>query len=85
MKIASILKIMVLFCILGFSIACNKDCEEANSPICMEAPPTDEDCQAAFLRWFYNSGSKSCEQIGYSGCTQVGFETREDCELCVCK
>ena len=85
MKISSVLKIIVLFCVILIGTSCNKDCAEANEADCIIRPPTDEDCQAAFLRWFYNSESKSCEEIGYSGCTQVGFATREDCEICLCK
>ncbi|GEM_PF-540823 len=56
----------------------------AMDPACFDTPPTDELCQAVFNRWFYNSETNECEQIGYSGCEQYGFETKQECEDCGC-
>ena len=68
------------------------DCEDKNE--CPDKPvgctdydsiPTSEPCDAYFERWFYVAASNSCEKIGYSGCSQFGFETKEDCEACACE
>lgn len=63
--------------------ACKQDCAVTNSR-CEERPPVGEACLAYFERWFYNEGSNSCELISYSGCSQKGFETKAECEACVC-
>ena len=62
---------------------CSKDCEPKIS-ICSETPPAGELCQAYFNRFFYSEDKNKCEQIGYSGCSQKGFETQEECEECEC-
>jgi hypothetical protein len=64
--------------------SCEKSCITANE-ICLEAPPTDELCQAYFVRWFYEKDSDRCRQIGYSGCTQRGFSNKEECDVCRCR
>ena len=78
--------IILFFTILFlFTIqSCKKECE-INNPVCLETPPTDEVCQAYFERWFYNKGSDKCEMIGYSGCSQKGFESQGECENCGCE
>ena len=63
--------------------ACTKDCQTDN-PICSHTPPTDELCEAAFQRWFYNVEENTCEQISYSGCNQYGFESLKACQECEC-
>ena len=63
---------------------CSKDCEPTIAT-CSETPPTNELCQAAFNRWFYNKEKNKCEQIGYSGCSQKGFATQQECDKCKCK
>ena len=63
---------------------CSKDCEPVNTT-CTERPPKDELCQAYFTRWFYNEDTNQCEEIGYSGCSQQGFETQKVCEECLCR
>jgi hypothetical protein len=67
-----------------FLISCSKDCDPSNSSICSETAPTNEMCQAYFQRWFYNPKSNQCEQISYSGCSQRGFATENECNECVC-
>ncbi len=72
-------------CLLSLTSACNKTRQcETDNPICTERPPTDELCQAYFVRWFYNASTNSCEEIGYSGCSVRGFASEADCEACVC-
>ncbi|MEN8249563.1 MAG: BPTI/Kunitz domain-containing protein [Bacteroidota bacterium] len=56
--------------------------KELKNMTCYDTPPTDEMCTAYFERWFYNESTNSCEKIGYSGCSQYGFETQEECEKC---
>ena len=52
--------------------------------VCSETPPTDEICAAYFTMWFYDKSNSSCRQIGYSGCSKKGFDTKEECESCKC-
>ncbi len=74
--------IFILGSLLGFT-NCNKDCE-IKIDTCKEIPPSNEACEAYFSRWFFTSTNKKCEQIGYSGCSMKGFETKLACEACKC-
>lgn len=79
-------KVLTLIFILGTSLGsmnCNSDCD-IKIDTCKESPPMDELCAAAFTRWFYNTETNKCEQIGYSGCSQKGFDTKQACEACKC-
>ena len=79
------LRSAVISTIIIAIIGCSKDCEpQIATATCNDTPPTEELCQAAFQRWFYNKNKNKCEQIGYSGCSQKGFETLEECEKCKC-
>jgi hypothetical protein len=85
MKNILILSSLIL---LSFSSCQKRNCPSKNCnttvAACEDLPPTDELCQAAFNRWFYNSHTGQCTQIGYSGCAAKGFETKQDCEDCGC-
>jgi hypothetical protein len=61
----------------------NNDCEDIIK-ICEQTPPTNEDCHAFFQRWFFDKTTKACSEISYSGCTQTGFATKQECEACKC-
>ena len=63
---------------------CIKDCEPQLAT-CSETPPTNEACAAAFNRWFFNREKNKCAQISYSGCSQKGFTTHQECEECTCR
>ena len=77
--------ILMVFIFSIFTIpSCQNDCEMSNDPVCLETPPTDELCLAAFERWFYVEATSQCELIGYSGCSQKGFATEEACTSCGC-
>ncbi|MDH5476043.1 MAG: BPTI/Kunitz-type proteinase inhibitor domain-containing protein [Cyclobacteriaceae bacterium] len=79
------LLILTILLIVIFELTnCSKDCESTIST-CKETPPTDELCQAYFNRWFFKEDKNKCEQIGYSGCSQKGFDTLAECEECECK
>jgi hypothetical protein len=82
------MKSFIKFYISTFSIvlliSCSKDCAPSNSSICAETAPTNEMCLAYFQRWFYNPESNQCEQISYSGCSQRGFATENECNECIC-
>jgi len=78
------IKILFLLSILSLT-ACKKDCEPNPTTKCNDTPPTNELCLAAFERWFYDQTKNSCEKVGYSGCSQKGFETKQECEECKCK
>lgn len=75
-----------LFPILLLAIAslsaCKKECD-SSVPACKDQPPTNEMCAAAFNRWFYNAQTNQCQLISYSGCSQKGFATKQDCDGCV--
>lgn len=75
---------VILFALTVGLTSCSKDCEPKHAT-CNETPPTNELCQAAFNRWFFNKDKNKCEQIGYSGCSQKGFATQQECEECKCK
>lgn len=77
------MKFLVLFFIL-FLLSCSKTCDNQQKPGCQEVPPTDEPCLAYFTRWFYNSDSNTCEEIGYGGCSAYGFGSKAECEECQC-
>lgn len=72
------------FVLLSFLYSCSKDCTSENAA-CQDTPPINELCAAYFSRWFYNEESNSCEEIGYSGCSEKGFETKAECESCGCQ
>lgn len=79
--------ISLIFLLLATTImSCTKEtapCETANV-VCRDTVPTNQLCQAYFVRWFYNKDLKSCTQVGYSGCSSEGFATKEECEACKC-
>ncbi len=79
MMLSACLSIFLLF------TACKKTCDTAElNPVCQETVPTEELCLAVFNGWFFDVETQSCAEIGYSGCSQKGFETKEDCETCKC-
>ena len=79
-------RLLLITLLLTINFACEKNSECDDKDLtCYEAPPVGELCDAYFTRWFYNEETNSCEQIGYSGCSSYGFETKEECENCECK
>ncbi len=83
MKIKLQISMTIIVLILGLS-NCSKDCITTITT-CKETVPTDEMCLAAFERWFFNKTKNKCEKIGYSGCSQKGFATQQECDGCKCK
>ncbi len=89
------MKIMYSLLIAAFGLnfaACTRTCEELTpcdqtqkNMACQDVVPTNEMCAAYFTRWFYNSESNNCQQIGYSGCSEKGFATQQECEACKCE
>jgi hypothetical protein len=78
-------KVLIFLSLFLFTLISCKDNDcVSDDPICSETPATDEACLAFFERWFYDSSSSSCQKIGYSGCEQYGFATKEECETCQC-
>ncbi|MCY1529576.1 hypothetical protein D9M68_647280 [compost metagenome] len=69
--------------IVGFS-SCSKKCKTTEGP-CNDKVPVGEACQAYFQRWFFNPATNSCELKAYSGCSQKGFATEQECNACKCK
>jgi len=79
---AKLLAIIILSLIY---FSCNKDCDESNSdPKCNEEPPTTEQCQANYIRWFFDTSSNKCKEVEYTGCNIYGFDSEENCEQCKC-
>lgn len=62
---------------IGF-ISCKKQ-NSVSNPTCKETPPTNELCEAAFQRWFYNPSTSTCQVISYSGCSMKGFASQGEC------
>ena len=79
--IVKFLKALILTSLL-FVVSCADEVVPVISPKCDDAPPTNEICQAYFVSWFYDRNTNSCSQIGYSGCSPHGFETKTECEVC---
>jgi len=75
-------KLLLLSFIVVASLACEDECDNQTAA-CNETVPL-EACQAYFVRWFYDSNTNACEEIGYSGCEEYGFATQEECETCLC-
>lgn len=65
--------------------SCGTPCDIDREDACHEAAPTDELCFAYFERWFYNEAGDACEMVAYSGCSQRGFATEEECGTCKCR
>lgn len=77
-------QLIVIFSLLFCTVSCTKDCTDSQQTKCSETPVTGTTCAAYFESWFYNQGTNTCELIGYSGCSPVGFTTKEECESCDC-
>ena len=82
MKTKIIIPTILIVLTLGLS-NCSKDCEPTIAT-CNDKVP-NEDCLAQFNRWFLDKTKNKCEQISYSGCSQKGFATQQECEECKCK
>lgn len=78
------LLLLLFTSVVGF--ACNKHHDDVSRDAkCGDRAPDGSLCQAVFQSWLYNSDSKSCELKSYSGCSILGFTTKEECEKCKCK
>jgi len=64
-------------------IGCKKDCIPENA-VCQETVPQNELCLAYFERYFFSPKENKCQLKAYSGCSQRGFATLKECELCKC-
>ena len=80
------MKHLIMFCLMFslFFVACEEECHVDNPPAACSDTIPDEFCAVAFNQWFYNESTNTCEQIGYSGCSKVGFDTELECQDCVC-
>ena len=81
-------KIILLSACLFFIIVGATQCKQSCTPTitaCSDVVPTNEMCAAFFSRWFYNKNNGVCELKNYSGCSQKGFATQQECNLCKCK
>ncbi len=75
-------KYILLTILVGFLSSCSDDCKDLPTA-CEDVVPVEE-CLAVFSGWFYDAKTKSCEEIGYSGCDQYGFATEVECLACDC-
>lgn len=61
------------------------DCEPELEK-CHESPRKNgTTCMARFTSWFFDKETNECYEALYSGCSQKGFKTKEECEACKCK
>ncbi len=61
------------------------DCEPELEK-CHESPRKNgTTCKAIFRSWFFDKETNECYEASYSGCSQKGFKTKEECEACKCK
>ena len=73
--------------LLFTAFSCEKEeapCVAAEVAACQDVVPTEEMCDAYFVRWFYKPDTKSCERAEYSGCNEKGFASQAECEACKC-
>lgn len=76
---------IILLLASAAATGCKKD-QSVRTPApaaCQDTPPANEMCAAAFSRWFYNQRADQCQLVNYSGCSQKGFATKQECENCV--
>ena len=76
-------KLLVVLFFFSIIFSCKEKCPTDSK--CLEKPETGATCQAYFESWIYDSDKNECELQGYSGCSAVGFETKEECDKCDCK
>ena len=77
------LLLLILICSgLLLLSSCKEDCTISETSVCQVTPPDPNQatCTAYWETWFYDQATNSCQKIGYSGCSPVGFETQEECE-----
>jgi len=79
-------KVLMLLSFFLFTLtSCDDNCMATEIPACSETVPNqDVVCLAYFESWFFDSTTSTCEKIGYSGCDESGFATKEECEACKC-
>lgn len=68
-------------------ISCSKENEcDSSNPKCTQVMPNPDSvtCDAYWKTWIYNPETKTCTEVGYSGCDKVGFDTKSECENCGC-
>ncbi len=76
-------KLALLLFLAAAAAGCKKSCDTRQPAACNDVPPTGELCNAVFSRWFYNAQTGQCQLIQYSGCSQKGFATQQECQSCV--
>ncbi len=79
-------KVLIFLSFFLFAMtSCNDDCISSEIPACNDSVPNQEvTCLAYFESWFFDGSTSTCSKIGYSGCNQSGFQTKEACEACAC-
>ena len=79
-------KATLLFGFIFFSLfSCNDNCVSSEIAGCNDSVPNqDVTCLAYFESWFYDASDQTCSKIGYSGCEESGFQSKEECEACQC-
>ncbi len=71
--------------------SCKKDqasgpaCAFDNNFTCAQTPPSKSTCGSYYERYFYDSETRSCQLVRYSGCTVLGFASRASCDSCSCR
>lgn len=78
------IKLFLLIGSVTFFASCEKDCDASKATVCEERVPANETCKTKFKRWFYDEGSNTCQIVEYTGCSQRGYATEGECQICVC-
>ena len=74
--------ISIIFSILIFC-SCKKVCN-LDLPAC-ELEPDCGPCEAAIIKYYYDSNEDKCKEFIYGGCQgTVPFDTLEECLECEC-
>ena len=75
--------ISIIFSILIFC-SCKKVCN-SDLPAC-ELEPNSGPCEAALIKYYYDSNEDKCKEFIYGGCQgTVPFDTLEECLECECE
>lgn len=85
----SLAKQLVLLTIILLTLpGCLRPCI-GTDPKCQESllerSPDEVTCLAYFESWIFDKQKNECVKVNYSGCSPIGFETKEECEKCKCR
>lgn len=78
--------ILLSFFLVTLNSCKDNDCVTIEISACSESVPDQGVgiCAAYFESWFFDASTSTCSKIGYSECSEIGFQTKVECEACKC-